>query len=192
MKYDASALLQPGKGWLTGRLFSLLIILLIVAFTVGIFLYRDQITELSNYGYLGAFLAHLVSNASIFLPVPGALVIIALGAILNPILVGLAGGIGAAIGEMSGYLAGYSGRNVIKNNEAHAKTVRWLKKWGTLTIFIFSVTPLPFDLAGIAAGSLRFPWWKFFLACWLGKTILSVGMALAGAWGWQILLPYLG
>ena len=54
-----------------------------------------------------------------------------------------------------------------------------------MTIFIFSLVPFfPFDLAGIVAGALRFPFWKFFLLCWLGRTLLYIGVALAGAWGW--------
>jgi len=52
--------------------------------------------------------------------------------------------------------------------------------------------PLVFDLAGIAAGALRFPLWKFILLCWLGRTILYIFIALSGAWGWEIILPYLG
>ena len=54
------------------------------------------------------------------------------------------------------------------------------------------MVPLVFDLAGIAAGVLRFPFWKFLLACWLGRTILYIGIALAGAWGWEVVLRYIG
>jgi len=50
--------------------------------------------------------------------------------------------------------------------------------------------PFVFDLAGIAAGVLRFPFWKFFLLCWLGRTLLYIGAALAGAWGWEAMLHY--
>lgn len=174
------------KGFLT-----FLPVLCVIAITVGIFLYRDEIVEFRNYGYLGAFLANLVSNASVFLPVPGGLIVVALGAFLSPLLVGLAAGTGAAIGEMSGYVLGYSGRVVLKDNKAYDRSVLWLKKWGVLTIFVFAVTPLPFDLAAIAAGALRFPVWKFLLACWVGKSLLSIAAALAGAWGWEIVVPYL-
>lgn len=192
VQHNVLALLQQGKGWLTNRFFFLLTVLLVIAITVGIFLYQERIAELSNYGYLGAFLASLAANATIFLPVlPNVFVILALGAFLNPLLVGLAAGTGAAIGEMTGYLAGYSGSSVIKNRKVYAKSVEWLKRWGTMTIFIFTVTPLPLDLAGIAAGALRFPLWKFFLACWFGKILLYTATALAGAWGWKIVLPYL-
>jgi len=45
--------------------------------------------------------------------------------------------------------------------------------------------------AGVAAGSLRFPIRKFLLACFLGKTLLYMAMALFGAWGWEALLRYI-
>jgi membrane protein YqaA with SNARE-associated domain len=185
-----SAWFRLGKGWLHERLFTFLPALCVIAITIGIFFFRDKIVEFHNYGYLGAFLANLVSNATIFLPVPGGLIVVALGAFLSPFLVGLAAGAGAAVGEMSGYVLGYSGRIVIKDNKAYDRSVQWLKKWGALTVFVFAVTPLPFDLAAIAAGALRFPLWKFLLACWVGKTLLSIAAALAGAWGWKVAVPY--
>jgi membrane protein YqaA with SNARE-associated domain len=52
--------------------------------------------------------------------------------------------------------------------------------------------PFFFDLAGIAAGALRFPLWKFILACWLGRTILYVGFVVLAALGWEAVLPHLG
>ena len=55
-------------------------------------------------------------------------------------------------------------------------------------VFVFATTPLPFDILGIGAGVLRFPVWKFLLACWAGKTIIYMAMAFAGAWGWQSFL----
>lgn len=66
--------------------------LLVIAITIGIFSYRDKIVEFRDYGYLGAFLANLASNATIFLPVPGGLIVVALGSFLSPFLVGLAAG----------------------------------------------------------------------------------------------------
>ena len=86
---------------------------------------------------------------------------------------------------MTAYLLGYSGRTVVENTRFYKQAVRWLNKWGSLTVFVFALTPLPFDVLGIAAGLLRFPLWKFFIAAWLGKTVLCIGLALAGAWGWE-------
>jgi len=178
-----------GRGdWIKRNYVSLLMVSLVIAISVCLFLYRDRVSELGNYGYMGAFLICLVSSATVILPVPGILLLFPLAVSFNPILVGLAGGIGGGIGEMTCYIVGYSGRGVVENTRLYNTVVQWLEKWGVLTVFVFALTPLPFDVLGIAAGLLHFPFWKFFIACWLGKTVLFTGMALAGAWGWEAFL----
>lgn len=175
------------------RFIPLLTLLLVIAISVGLFLNRDKLPELKNYGYLGAFLISVIINATVVLPVGNFLIISTLGAVLpSATIVGLVGGAGAAIGEMTGYMAGYSGYGIIKNRKLYARLVKWMRKWGELGIFLLSLAPLVFDLAGIAAGALRFPVWKFLLMCWLGRSLLYIGLAFAGAWGYKIILPYLG
>ena len=103
-------------------------------------------------------------------------------------LVGLAGGAGAAIGEITGYVVGHTGRTLVKKQKTYDRMAGWVKKWGTLTIFIASTIPFVFDLVGIAAGALRIPAWKFLLASWAGRTLLYILIAQAGAHGWVALL----
>ena len=154
--------------------------------------YPSRIDELKAYGYLGAFLISLVLNATVILPVGTFAVVATLGATLpSATLVGLVAGVGAAIGEITGYMAGYSGRSIVQRRKIYARLEGWVKKWGALAIFILAIVPFLIDLAGMAAGALRLPFWKFFLACWLGRTILYIGMAWAGVWGWEAVLPYL-
>lgn len=183
----------PGGNWLKRNYLSLLTLLLVLAITVTLFLYRDRVAELGNYGYLGAFLITLAANATVILPIPGIIILFPLGAAFNPILVGLAAGIAAPIGEITGYMAGYSGRGIVQRSRLYTRMVNWVDRWGALAIFIFTLVPfLLFDLAGIAAGVLRFPFWKFFLVCWLGRTILYTGVALAGAAGWELFASGVG
>jgi len=181
---------------LSKKLIPLLTLLLVIAITVCIFYfyqrYSDKIEELKAYGYLGAFIISLIGNATIILHGGTSAVISVLGAILpSAVMVGLASGAGAAIGEITGYMAGYSGRGIAEKSRLYSRVEGWMRKWGVLTIFFFSLAPLVFDLAGIAAGALRFPFWKFFLLCWSGRTLFYIGVALAGAWGWGAVLPYL-
>ncbi len=185
------------KDRLTARLVPLSTLLLVIAITIGIlYFYRqypDRIEALEAYGYPGAFLISLILNATVILPVGNILILSALGAILpSAVGVGLAGGAGAAIGETTGYLAGYSGRGIVENHQIYARVESWMRRWGAPTIFVFSALPFVFDLAGIAAGVLRFPFWKFFLLCWLGRSLLYIAAALAGAWGWEAVLQWLG
>ena len=175
----------------------LLTLLLVIAITASIIYfykhYPDRVDQLKDYGYMGAFLISLILNATVILPVGSILMISAFGAILpSAVVVGLAGGAGAAIGEITGYMVGYSGRGIVKSSQLYDRLMVWMRRWGAMTIFIFALVPFFFDLAGIVAGVLRFPLWKFILICWLGRTILYVGVALAGAWGWEAILRYLG
>ncbi len=179
------------------KIIPLLTLLLVIAITVGIFYfyrhYSVRVEELKAYLYLAPFLISLTFNATLILPAGSMLIISAFGAILpSATLVGLVGGAGAAIGEITGYMAGYSGRGIVENVKLYKRLEGWVKKWGFMAIFIFSLVPFVFDLAGIAAGVLRFPLWKFILACWLGRTILYVIVAFAGTWGWEPILQYLG
>ena len=192
---------QPPEGkktdWLKTKLIPILSLCFIIAIIIGVFYfyreYPDKVDSLQEYGYLGAFLISILLNATVVLPAGNFLVLAALGATMPaPTLVGLAGGLGAAIGESTGYLAGLSGRTLIQRQKLYEKLENWVKRWGMLTIFGLSVAPLFFDLAGIAAGVLRFPYWKFFIACWLGRTVLYIIIAWAGALGWDALLGFLG
>ena len=180
----------------------LLTLLFIIVISVGLFFYGrnpETLARLRNYGYLGAFLISLVLNASILLPgivlpiISGlAIVSYSTTGILGPIAVGLAGGAGAAIGEIVGYMAGFSGRGIVENRKLYERLTGWVRRWGSIAIFIFSLVPLFFDLVGLASGVLRFPLWKFILICWLGRTVLYVFFLVLAALGWKAMLPYFG
>ena len=68
----------------------------------------------------------------------------------------------------------------------------WLRRWGSLTFFVLSAAPLFFDVAGITAGALRFPVWKYFIACFLGRALLYIGIAYAGAYGLGWVAHFIG
>ena len=137
--------------------------------------------QLKPYGYAGLFAVTLVSDATVLIPFPGMVVVFLAGKLLNPILIGVASGLGSAIGETTGYLAGYGGSGVIEDRKAYAKLESWMRRNGTLTLFVLSVIPNPlFDMAGLMAGALKYPLWKFLLVCWFGKAIKFSLVALAG------------
>jgi uncharacterized membrane protein YdjX (TVP38/TMEM64 family) len=157
-------------------------ILIAGGITAGIVAFEDRIVGLSHLAYAGAFLAMLIGNATVILPVPGLIIIFVLGRTLSPLLVGLAAGPGAALGEMSGYLAGYGGSAVIDNFALYDRIRGWMERHGLLVIGVLATIPNPiFDMAGIVAGSMRIRWWKFLLAALIGKTIQGIAVAYAGA-----------
>ena len=157
-------------------------LLVAIAVPVLIYVFRDQVRALEQLGYLGAFLTMFVGNATVILPVPGLIVVFALGHTLNPLLVGLAGGPGAALGELVGYFAGFSGSGVIKNTGLYQRVEGWVKRYGPAAIAVLAAIPNPaFDLAGLVSGALGIRWWQFLLAAGIGKTIQAIAIAYAGS-----------
>jgi len=179
------------KDWFKKRIIPILAVLLAVGITTALFLYRDQVSQLGDYGYLGAFLVSLISSATVILPVPGLVVLFALGASLNPVLVALAGAVGGIFGEVTGFMVGYGGREVVQDSRMYVRVEKWMKRWGAWAIFAFAAVPLPvFDVAGVVAGALGYPLWKFLLIGWVGKSIKYVILVVLGAWGWEAVLRY--
>lgn len=181
--------------WLKKRLLPLAGLLLAIFITAIIFyLFQEhliELKELSSLGYLGAFVISMIFNATLILPVGNMAILIALGATLpSPALVGLAGGLGAALGELTGYLAGRSGRALISRSRMYTRIEVRVQRWGWLAVFVLSVVPFIFDLVGLAAGAIRLPLWKFFLACWVGRTLLYVAAIMAGAYGLRQWVPW--
>ena len=155
-----------------------------IALTVGLaFVPGDFVARLGNYGYLGVFILTLLSSATIVLPSPAVGIVLLAGKTLDPWLVGLVSGVAAGLGEITGYLAGIGGSELAKRSRFYLRIARYVQRWGVLTIFTLAIIPSPvFDMAGIAAGTMRMPFYKFFIACTLGKTIRFIGVASIGHW----------
>jgi len=154
----------------------------VIGITLAIVLFRDRIAEFAHYGLPGVFVVSLLGNATVILPAPSLAIVFAMGGTLPPLHVGLVAGVGEALGELTGYLAGYAGSAVIEHRGRYERIQGYMQEYGIVTIFVLSVIPNPFfDLAGIAAGTMRMPVWQFLAACWAGKTVKTIAIAFAGA-----------
>ena len=178
----------PRKTTLSTTILRIVAILAVIAITLYTYTLRDRIAEFQALGYPGIFLVALIANATILLPAPGAALVAAVGAIFNPLGVGLAAGTGGAIGELSGYLAGFSGQAVIERTDVYAKIKPWVDKYGGWAILVLSAIPNPlFDVAGIAAGIAKMPFWTFFFFVWIGQIIKMTIFAYAGRYSIDLL-----
>jgi len=167
----------------TLNIIRVLVLLLVTAVTVVLVINRDKLQGLQAYGYPGIFLFSILANATILIPVPGVIFTSAMGAVFNPLWVAIAAGAGAALGELSGYLAGFSGQAVVEDSKRYDQVVRWMERYGELTTLVLAFIPNPlFDLAGLIAGLLKMPVWKFLLYCAIGKILKMMMFAYAGGW----------
>ena len=180
---------MAGKKPLFSRQNALALLGAICISALAIFLF-SRVGELRHLGYAGIFIISLISSATVFVPLPGFAVVFAMGAFLNPVLVGIAAGIGSGLGEITGYLAGYAGHDAMMRTPVFRQHKGGIEKYGPLAIFALAFVPNPaFDVAGMAAGAIRMPLWKFVIATIAGKTLRFVLLAYAGGlahgfWNW--------
>jgi uncharacterized membrane protein YdjX (TVP38/TMEM64 family) len=162
----------------------ILVLVGVLALIVVLFIFRDQVKKLENYGYIGIFLISIAANATIIIPLPGVAFTTAMGAVFNPIGVAVAAGLGAAFGELSGYLAGFSGQGVVERAALYDRLTNWMSKHQNLAyvmIVVIAFIPNPiFDMAGMASGALKLPIWKFLIACAIGKILKMMIFSYAG------------
>lgn len=162
------------------------------AITLFVFSVRDRAAELAVYGYPGIFLVAMLSSATVLFPAPGLAVVFGMAGVFHPFGVAIAAAMGAAIGEITGYLAGIGGRSVVERTDIYIRLEPFVRKYGALAIVALAAIPNPFfDLASIAAGALKLPFWKFILAALAGQIIKMTIIAYAGSLslGWLLGFP---
>lgn len=168
---------------------------------------------LGTFAYPAVFLVNLIGSASIFLPIPGFILVFFLAGMgLNPWLLAFFGALGAALGELTGFLIGAGGRKVAEKHKEKKegliggflnrmlgqegwleKAESWSKKRGIFALLIvFAATPLPDDVVGIVAGAIGYSWKKFLIAVFIGKFVMFLILAWGGFFGTQWVLELLG
>ncbi len=178
------------------RIFSVVILLVILAGMLSIVLLRDRLgisqEVVERTGYPIIALLSFVGSASIFVPVPGILAVCLGGMLLSAPLVAVVAGTAESLGELTGYAAGFGGRELIEDRGLYKRLEVWMARRGSVVLFLLSVIPNPvFDIAGVAAGALRYPVWKFLAVVWMGKCIKSLGIAYACVLGVEWVLRFM-
>ena len=116
-----------------------------------------------------------------FAPVPGLLVLAAMSTALDPFFAGMLFAAGATLGELSGYFAGMAGRVAVEKVKWYDQMEHYMKKYGGVTIFVLGLIPnVLIDVAGMVAGALKMPWYKFLFWCFLGKVPKCLLVAYGG------------
>lgn len=154
-----------------------------------------------QYGYFGIFLISLFGAMSIFFPIPYTVVIFTIGGfkvgdawIFEPVWVAVAAGIGSTVGEFSGYLIGFGGRKAIsgKYQKKMDFLMKLFKKFGSVLIFLFALTPLPDDLLFIPLGVMRYGIIRALVPALIGKVLMNLIIAYSGRFSVQIIRDIFG
>jgi len=154
-----------------------------------------------QYGYFGIFLISFIGALSIIFPIPYTVIIFTIGGlkvgdawVFEPLLIAVAAGFGSAIGEFSGYLLGVSGRKIIsdKYKKKMDFLMRVFNKYGTITVFLFALTPLPDDLLFIPMGIMRYSVIKAFIPALIGKFCMNLIVAYSGRFSINLIRDIFG
>ena len=164
--------LNLALGWLVstwrGRL---IIVAVIAAISISAFFLQDRIS-VDRLGYGAVAGAVLLASGGLVVPVPHLLTTCGAATALNPAVVAIIAGLAGTVGELTGYFLGYSGSAVLERRRFYHRVEGWMRRRGWLILFLISAVPNPlFDVAGIAAGALRYPLWRYFVAVGLGKQV---------------------
>ena len=157
-----------------------------IAVIVIVTRFASNLERIGSWGYIGPFVIQLLNSATVFVPAPGHAYVFAVSASLNPLLVGVVGAIGASLGEITSYVAGVGGASMLNRSSWYRRMAAVTERRRGLAILLFAATPLPFDVAGIWAGTTRYPLWRFMAVVACGKLILVTAVALAGHYGLPI------
>jgi membrane protein YqaA with SNARE-associated domain len=134
-----------------------------------------------SWGYLGIFGVVFVATASVAIPIPYLLIVARAGSFLDPVLIALVAGLAGTLGELAGYLIGIGGSGLLPHGRLYERARYWICTYGFWCIAFFACVPNPlFDAVGLAAGTLRYSWWRFVLACFAGKAIKFLIASLIG------------
>ena len=180
---EGSAAVVPGHGafilgfnaaisWLVstwrGRL---IIVAVVAAVSVAAFFLQDRI-NVERFGYGAVAGAVLLASGGLVVPVPALAITCTTATFLNPAAVALIAGLAGTLGELTGYFLGYSGSGVLERRRFYHRVEGWMRRRGWLVLFVISAVPNPlFDVAGIAAGALRYPLWRYLVFVGLGKQV---------------------
>jgi len=177
MKIISRPILLWRKRWVKAVIYGVILIGLSIALANGLqymeTLLDTSVQRFAPTAYAIVFGITLVSNASIMVPVHIYIAIImAAASIWNPILVAFVASVAGTLGEISGYYAGYLGKRIIldESTPGYNRIVTWMGRYGPLAVFVLAFQPfIPFDIAGLIAGTSKMPLWKFLLPCWAGR-----------------------
>jgi membrane protein YqaA with SNARE-associated domain len=185
---------------------SILIIVGTIVTTVLMLRQENYIHSLQSYGYLGLFFAAIIAGSPIPVPTFSVLLVLTLGSISNPGLVGLIAGLGFAGGRILYYFSARGAYEILgfskishSNHRIYSKFsggflkkprieafLNFTNRHSTAAIFLISLFPNPFLVPALLISGVRqVSFWRVFLPCWAGRTILYLVLAFAGNFGWH-------
>jgi uncharacterized membrane protein YdjX (TVP38/TMEM64 family) len=166
-------------------------IVLTLLMAAAIVIYKEEVQELQQYGYMGAFFISILGGATVIVPVPMLAVVFALGGVMpSPWLVGLSAALGELVGALTIYMTGHGAGRVISDSKhgrlqkAYERMLDLMERRGALALFAVTSVVNPFFYpAAFACGALRFGLRRYIFIVLIGKIIKCMTVVYAGYFG---------
>lgn len=155
-----------------------------IIFIILVYVFQDYLIKLKSWGLLGIFLINFLGNATVLLPAPAIVSVVAGGIVYPPFAVAFSSALGASLGDMIGFLLGKSGKELFIRN--HHKWYIFLKdifkRYTDIIVLIFAFVPNPFfDVIGILAGVFTISPYRFFILLFTGRLLRDIILAYTGS-----------
>jgi membrane protein DedA with SNARE-associated domain len=141
----------------------------------------DIVSFVSSIDYFAVFILTFVSAVLIFVPIPyfPILMTAVLVTDLDPNWIALYGALGAVAAKTIVFLLSYYGSGISKprkrpfNPEDYPETLKTVRKYGWLVVFLASITPIPDNIIFIPLGMYRYNPLKFIAIAFVSKIVLN-------------------
>ena len=178
-------------------------VIITVMMFVAIIYFNDQINEMKEWGYIGAFIISILGGSTIIVPVPGLAVMVALASAMKDTwhvaLIGFSGVAGEMIGAVLIYMTGHGAGKAISSNKHGAvqrtydKMLNIIRRRGGWALFAVAAIINPFYYpAAFACGALRMEIKKYLIISLLGKIIKVMSVVYIGYFGLKGILRAIG
>jgi len=175
-------------------------VILTLLMAAAIVIFDEQVKEMQQYGYIGAFFVSILGGATIIIPVPMLAIVFALGGVMPyPWLVAISAALGELIGALTIYMTGHGAGKALSNSKygriqkAYDRLCDLIERRGAITLFVVTSVVNPFFYpAAFACGALRFGLKKYIAIVLVGKIIKCMTVVYAGYWGLKGIFRALG
>jgi len=183
--------------------FGILGLALMAAAFAAIIVFRSELRQMEQWGYLGAFLISILGGATVIIYVPMQPVVFALGGTMtgpwSVFVLGLAAAAGEVIGGLTIYMTGQGAGKAISSSKnlrvqkTYEKMLNFIKRRGAIALFLVTFIMNPFFYpAAFACGALCMDLKKFVPVIIAGKIIKCMTVVYAGYFGLKGIFHVLG
>lgn len=123
-------------------------------------------------GYVGVATANFLNSATLFSPIPAFVATFLAASVLNPVILVLLSSSVVTVGESVPYFLGGGVNKAFADYKWHKQLRHYFYKSPFLFLVVWIGLPNPVQSLGqVFAGTVKYPFWKYSLATFLGNLI---------------------